>query len=104
MSPYFFTYIESIPVVIQTHQISAFNSSSYRHFLNQKTQILCTPLLSLQLAKGVAYRIVMSVMTSMTLRSLFLNSVFARFLRHFRLFEILHCINSGGSRVSQNKL
>ena len=68
MNPNFFTYIESIQVVMQTHQISAFNYASFRHSFK--------PLQSLQLAKGVVYRIVLPVMTSMTLRSLFPNSVF----------------------------
>ena len=81
---------------MQTHQISAFNSASFRHFfLNQKTRISCPPLQSFQLAKGVVYRIVLPVMTSMTLRSLFPNSVLARFLRYFCAFEALfHCKNS----------
>ena len=79
MNPNFFSYIENIQVVLQTHQISAFISASFRHFLNQKTRISCPPLQSLQLAKGVVYRIVLPVMTSMTLRSLLRNSVLARF-------------------------
>ena len=33
---YFFTYIESIQVIMQTHQISAFNSASFRHFFKPK--------------------------------------------------------------------
>ena len=36
MNPYFFTYIENIQVVLQTHQISAFNSASFLHFFEPK--------------------------------------------------------------------
>ena len=36
MNPNFFTYIESIQVIMQTHQISAFNSASFRHFFKPK--------------------------------------------------------------------
>ena len=36
MNPHFFTYIESIQVIMQTHQISAFNSASFRHFFKPK--------------------------------------------------------------------
>ena len=36
MNPNFFTFIESIQVVMQTHQISAFNYASFRHFFEPK--------------------------------------------------------------------
>ena len=36
MNPNFFTNIESIQVITQTHQISAFNSASFRHFFKPK--------------------------------------------------------------------
>ena len=53
MNPNFFTNIESIQVIMQTHEISAFNSASFRHFLNQKTRISRPLLQSLQLASTV---------------------------------------------------
>ena len=89
MSSYFFEYLESIQVVKQTHQISALNSVSFRDFFKDKHQ---PPLLSLQLAKGVVYRMALADMTSMTLRILFPHSGFARFLSSF--LYIFHCKNS----------
>ena len=80
---------------MQTHQISAFNSASFRHFFKPKDTNFMSAITESSISERGRLPYCIPVMTSMTLRSLFPNSVLARFLRYFCAFEVLfHCKSS----------